>query len=168
MSPLRPLLALACACLAGCPDEPDDDDDGGGCPAPGAPLAITLAPDQGDAPPLVDGDDVPVFPPPQGGVFTELDVELTGVDADDVEQLRIEIDDGTAQPLATQVYFGSGLPLRCVESGALTIDALPVGFDESVSLAQLDGVAVTLRATVTTADDSFDSNLAVVLRVTEF
>ena len=24
--------------------------------------------------------DVPVFPPPQGGVFTELDVELTGVD----------------------------------------------------------------------------------------
>lgn len=166
MLPARALLLLSCLSLAACPDEPSGDD--GGCPLPGATPAITLAPDQGDADVLVDGAVVPVFPPPQGGVFTELDVELTGVDADDVEQLRIEITDASGPRLATQVYFGSGLPLRCIESGALTIDALPVGFDESVELSQLDGVAITLAAIVTTADDTFRLDLSLVLEVTEF
>jgi hypothetical protein len=151
----------------GCPG-PDEDPDA--CPRPGDALAITLSPNQADsAGTLVDGGRVPVFPPPQGGVFTELDVRLTGLADDDLEQLRVDVvaaDDG--RRLAAQLYFGRGLPLTCDPDGALTITALPVGFDDAIVLAELDEVPVVLTATVETAHDTLTEDLAVTLFVSDY
>ncbi len=161
MTTSRLLLALACLPLLGCPEDPPEEE--GVCPAMDAVPGLTMTPNRGDEIALVEGGQVPVFYASQGGIFTELDVELTGVADDDVEQIRVEFIDTTGRPLATQVYFGSGLPLRCNESGTLTIQALPVGFDESIGLEELDGSAARLTAEVTTPDDTFGLDLALML-----
>ena len=158
----RRIAAGLVLALVGCP--------GGGegvCEGEGE-LAVVLAPNHGDTSPLSDGSTLAIFPPPQGGVFTELDVELSGLRADDLGQLQIRIvrDDGAN--LSTQTYQGSGLPLLCDDDGSLSVTGLPVGFDLTYTLEELDGDAATLTVDVITAGETLTESWAITLVVVEY
>jgi hypothetical protein len=116
---------------------------------------------------VTEGSDLPVFPPPQGGVFTELDVYFIGVHPDAVDSIRIEVTDSAGAALAVQQY--NLLPLRCLQDDALFIDNMPVGFYESTVLDELEGVPATLRLLLLTRDEGeVEYARNVILRVTDF
>lgn len=155
------LGAIACGSL-GCPDVDD-----GPCGGDGA-LAIALRPNHGDPSPLDDGAVLPIFPPPQGGVFTELDVELFGLRDGELQELRIRVDRDDGANLSTQTYLGSGLPVLCRPDGALSVQGLPVGFDLTYTLDDLDGDAATFTVDVITADETSTERWAITLRSVEY
>jgi hypothetical protein len=161
----RPGLALCLLAATGCPEpEPDLT----GCPAAGVEPSIVARPNRLDTSPLADGSSVPVFPPPQGGVFTELDIELAGIAAEDLEELRVEVlDPANSEIIAAQLYFGDGLPLTCNDDGVLVVRNLPVGFNDSTDLAELDQVGVMLSLRVVTAEETLAESWSVVLVVTD-
>ncbi len=144
-APRRPLaLALSALALLGCPgpDEPQ-----GPCASEGTP-ALTLAARRG-GPALADGGEVDVFPPPQGGVFTELDVTIEGLAIDDVDELRIDVTArDTGDVLASASFLGGFIQLMCTEDGVLALEAAPVGFSSAQDVAELDGVLATITGTV--------------------
>lgn len=152
--------------LAACPDpgpEPQDACSGGdGDPE------IHLA-DREGAVELSDGDELAVFPPPQGGVFTELDATLVDMRRDELVNLRVDVVNAdTGASLAAVRYFGDQIPLSCVEEGLQTIDNLPVGFSEELFLPDLDGAAVVLTGTLETDRGDFATSYAVTLRATDY
>ena len=150
--------------LAAC--EPDGDDDSGPCA--GGALAASATPNRLHEMPLDDGVEVPVFPPPQGGVFTELDVAIFGTSAEQVEWVRVRVDDASGAMIANQEYRGEGLPLQCLPEGNLVVYDLPVGFDASVlDPAQLDGEQATLRLGIDTRVGDLVEEWSVVLRATD-
>ena len=102
--------------------------------------------------PLQDGDALPVFIPPQGGIATELDVDLYGVGLDTVETLEVQAVRGGGERVAQVSYTGGGLPLECVMHGQLKVRALPVPFDDSISLESLDALSVQLVVRLTRSD----------------
>ncbi len=156
------VLALAGGC-----GEPASDD---ACDGAGD-VVLTARPNRLDLRAIDDDSEVPVFPPPQGGVFTELDVAIAGVAIDDLDRVRVGIDDDSGAPIATQEYNGAGLPLVCQSDEtigiALVVADLPVGFDLSAELTELDGMAATLRLGVDTPDGATDVSWSVVLRQTQ-
>lgn len=168
--PARPAdlarLATGLAGLAGltmipaCPEPAP-----GPCAGEGA-LGIVARPNRLDTDPIGDGSAVPVFPPPQGGVFTELDVNVAGVRAEDLQTLRVRIDDKGGQTLAVQQYNGAGLPLVCAEDDTLLVIGLPVGFSFMTELPALDGLEATLHLGIDTAARTLDLEWDVVLIVT--
>lgn len=122
-----------------------------------------------DAPLLVDGDELDVFPPPQGGTFTELDMVVVGLRDEEIETLRIDIvrqDDGS--PLAAQRYQGAALPYLCQPDDTLLVQNMPVGFFESVVLNELDGVAVRMSVVAAVGNDEVRFDADLVLVVTSF
>ena len=149
--------------LTGCPG--GGGDDGGPCGNDGD-VTATAQPNRLDTNPVADGSEIPVFPPPQGGVFTELDVRIDGAATDDLELVRIRIEDEAGQQLANVQYRAEGIPLMCDEDDTLVVFNLPVGFDASVMLPALDGVAATLMLAVDTVDGTFEETWSVTLRVT--
>jgi hypothetical protein len=158
------MLGLGASSLAGCP-EPQP---AGPCGREQGDPVLTLT-NRGDGPALADGVEVEVFPPPQGGVFTELDVTIDGLDARELEFLRIDIVAiATGEPLSTVSYFGDAIPLRCTEDGVLVVDYLPVAFMDGVQLAALDGVQATLTGTLDTTRGDFSVAFDVVLRATDY
>ncbi|MEM7155754.1 MAG: hypothetical protein AAF799_23085 [Myxococcota bacterium] len=163
---LRTRLSLVAALLlvGACPDpEPEPEP----CAGDGDPV-LALANRDGEAP-LVDGDDVEVFPPPQGGVFTEFDVTIEDMAASELDALWVTIEsDGSGDTLATVRFFGEGLPLQCTEEEVLVVDNLPVGFDSSVTLAGLDGMPVVITATAETSEGNFVSRYDATLRSTDY
>jgi hypothetical protein len=156
-------LVLAAA-LAGCP-EPEPS---GPCgPEDGDPV-LTLA-NRGGGPRLADGVEVEIFLPPQGGVFTELDVTLEGLAQSELESLHIVVEDrDTGEPLADVRYLGSVIPLLCTEDDVLEVQYMPVGFTDPVVLAELDGVEATVTGTLETTRGDFSVGYDVVLRAVEY
>ncbi len=150
--------------LTGCPEEPPL----GPC-ASGSEPVLRLANRDGQAE-LTAGSEVEVFPPPQGGVFAELDVTIDELAAEDLLNLRVTVEDASSgQALATVRYFGNSLPLYCTEDDTLTVNNLPVGFDESIRRAEeLDGVPVVITGTLELADRVIPERYEVVLRASEY
>lgn len=158
-------LAFASVLLAGCP-----------APAPSGPCGtddgdpvLTLG-NRGGGPLLTDGADVEIFLPPQGGVFTELDVTIEGLSQSDLEYLHIVFEDRDGgEPLADVRYVGEVLPLLCTEDDdALVVQKMPVGFTDPVVLADLDGVAATVAGTLETSRGDFSVAYDVVLQAVEY
>lgn len=161
----RVVLGLVVGCLTGCPDPPPE----GPCAGDGDPL-LSLA-NRGGGPELSDGDEVEVFPPPQGGVFTELDVTIDFMASSELEDMYVSVEAmDTGEPLATIRYFGAtlGMVLRCTEDEVLVVDNLPVGFNDGLELTELDGVPAVLTGTLVTSRGDFESRYEVVLRATEY
>ncbi len=103
--------------------------------------------------PLADGDAVPVFVPPQGGIATELDISLVGVGLDTVQELRLGVTRiSNGDSVASVTYSGAGLPLECVRDGELRIRAVPVPFNDGVTLEALEGAEVQLAGMLLRTD----------------
>ncbi|MCH9682004.1 MAG: hypothetical protein K0V04_11260 [Deltaproteobacteria bacterium] len=157
------LSVVALIIGSGCPSDPPP----GPC-AGGGDVVVTALTRDGTRE-LVGGDGLEIFPPPQGGVFSEIDLVLEGVSADAIDSLglTVEVAD-TNEVLANVRYFGELLPFECNEDDQLTINDLPVGYDESVVLTDADGVVVVLTTTVETRGESFSASYDLVLAVTNF
>lgn len=157
-------LALVPVLLAGCPAGPS-----GPCDTEDGNPVLTLA-NRGGGPRLVDGADVEIFLPPQGGVFTELDVTIDGLAQRDLDYLHIVFEDrDTGERLADVRYLGEVLPLLCTEEGdALVVQYMPVGFTDPVVLAELDGVVATVTGTLETSRGDVSVAYDVTLRAVEY
>lgn len=143
------MLSLGVVVLGGCPEDPPGEP----CSGPGDPV-LTLA-NRTASVDLATGREVEVFPPPQGGVFAELDVTIADMGMSELEYLRVSIEDvATGEQYATVRYFGESIPLRCVEEDeVLTADNLPVGFVQMYQLDDLDGKAVVVNGSVETKEE---------------
>lgn len=166
------LVLVGAGLLAGCPGpgpdpDPDPEPEGPCGNADGDPV-LALA-NRGGGTEIADGAEVEVFPPPQGGVFTELDVTIDGLDPNDLDRLVITIvSQETGLFLANVTYLGDVIPLRCTEDEVLVVQYTPVGFIDPVDLEALDGEAATLTGTLFTARGEFAVTHDVVLRVTDY
>lgn len=112
---------------------------------------------------LADGDSVPVFVPPQGGIATEFDLRLVGVGLDTVDELRLEVmrvDTGVS--VAAVTYSGGGLPLECVQDGELRLRAVPVPFADGLTLESLDGAEVQVVGTLVRTDGDLAESVSTV------
>ena len=158
-------LALASAALTGCPNPASS----GPCGDEAGDPVLTLA-NRGDGPVLSDGAEVEIFLPPQGGVFTELDVAIDGLAHERLEYLRIRFDDrATGESLADIRYLGDAIPLLCEEDDdALVIQYMPVGFTDPVVLADLDGVQAAVTGTLETNRGDFSVTHGVVLVAVDY
>ena len=158
-------LAMGLAALAGCPaPEPS-----GPCGNEAGDPVLTLG-TRGGGPVLADGEEVEIFLPPQGGVFTELDVTIDGLASDDLELLHVVFEARTTgESLADVQYLGNLIPLLCTEDGdRLEVQYMPVGFTEPVVLAELDGVEATVTGTLETTRGDFSVAYDVVLRAVDY
>ena len=157
-------LLLGSAPLAGCPAEPS-----GPCGNEDGDPTLALA-NRGGGPTLADGVDVEIFLPPQGGVFTELDVTIDGLAQSDLDYLHIVFEDrDTGEPLADVRYLGEVIPLLCREdTDALVVQYMPVGFTEPAVLAELADVEVTVTGTLETSRGDFSVAYDVTLRAVDY
>lgn len=159
------LLSLVLLAGTGCPGPAPEPE--GPCASEGAPT-LELA-NRGGGSVVTDGADVAVFPPPQGGVFTELDVTIDGLAADELDELRIRIvARDTGRNLADVTYLGELVPLMCTDDDVLSLQYVPVGFTDPVQLADLDGLAAILTGTLVTAQGDVSVMHEVVLRATDY
>lgn len=160
------VLALVCCVAAsgaaGCEDEPST----GACRGEGEPR-IELAQRNGETP-IVDGADLPIFPPPQGGVWTEIDVRLLGVTVEEIESIRVDVLDAGSAILASELYLGENLPLLCRVDGSIEIDNMPVGFGDLSLLEALDGVGATMIITLAHGGGDTVATAGVTLRADSF
>jgi hypothetical protein len=76
-------------------------------------------------PALADGEHVPVYVPAQGGVFTELDLEITGVAQDDLSALlmtmRLDGGDVIGMTIPTMSFAS-----ECEDDGSVTLELQPL------------------------------------------
>lgn len=146
MRPLAPLLVglLLVACTS-----PEDPGLCEGVPSDAVELAVSY---RFEDAPLSDGDAVPVFVPPQGGIATEFDVSLKGVGLDTVEELRLDVVRTGGASVAAVTYSGGGLPLECVQDGELRVRAVPVPFADGLTLETLEGAEVQVVGTLVRTD----------------
>lgn len=159
-------LALLLALLPGCPDDPPPGD----CPG-GGERDLLISRRDDDAPALSNGAQLDVFPPPQGGTFTELDVVIAGVAASQIDELRIDVvrsDDGSA--IAAQRYTGEAIEFGslCQADDTLLLQNLPIGFFASVVLEELEGVGVQMSVVLTVGTEEVRQDFDLVLTVTPF
>ncbi len=143
---MRPLLAALL--LVGC-TPPEDAGLCEGVPSTALDLSVSY---RFEDVALADGDVVPVFVPPQGGIATELDVSLVGVGLDTVQELRVEVTRTGGASVAAVTYSGGGLPLECVQDGELRVRAVPVPFADGLTLEVLEGAEVQVVATLVRTD----------------
>lgn len=157
-------------CIAACTVTPacERDTDSGACDPGGAEPALDVAPNRLSPDALQDGAELPVFNPPQGGVFTELDVSVRGIATEDLLSIGFVVTRDDDDIIANQRYMGAGLPLMCQSDGSQRIPDVPVGFDLDVVLLDLEGVPARLEAVVETPDGDVEASADVVLRVIEF
>ncbi|MCR9162130.1 MAG: hypothetical protein ACE37F_28730 [Nannocystaceae bacterium] len=120
--------------------------------------------------PLTDGDVVPIFNPPQGGVATELDLDLGGVGFGTLAALEIEaVMRASGAVVADVEYTGGELPLECVRDGELRLRAVPVPFVDGSVLGTLSGAEVNLTVRIRRDDDeAAEVTHAVTLEAREY
>jgi hypothetical protein len=154
-------MFLAIVATLGCTSPPTEDCGHGS-------VELLLDPARTGFPALDDGGDVPVFIPPQGGIFTELDLTVRGVAVEDITRVRLTIDSTQGERLADQLYPGHGVPLLCIGDATAYVPRLPVRFAEGLVLEALDALAGELVLRVEEADDEHVRSWDVVLRVTGY
>jgi hypothetical protein len=124
MRRLRGIALLGSVLLIGCPEEPEPQCSGQG------ELDLVATPSLFNYPALADGERVPIYIPFQGGVFTELDLEVTGAARDDIASftftVRLDGGDVIANPPPTMTF-----PFDCREDGLLLMELMPVAFNWS-------------------------------------
>ncbi len=153
---------MALLLSAGCAEAPSP----GQCVSTDEP-ALTLGSRRGAT--LVDGDELDVFPPPQGGVFTELDVSIVGVAPSDIAQLHVTVEStDTSERFASVTYPGSAIFAWCSEDGIVEIDDLPVGFEDAFGLPELAGRMAVLDGVLETRSADVSTRIDVVLRWTDY
>lgn len=156
---------LGIAALSGCPgpEEPS-----GPC-AGGDDDPVLVLSNRGGGPQLADGIEVPVFPPPQGGVFTELDLTIDHLALEDLDHLRITIDaTDTGEPLAYVRFVGDGIPLQCNDDDMLALEYAPIAFMDALRLEDIDGVSATVTGVLETTRGELATVHEVVLRSTDY
>jgi hypothetical protein len=157
-------LLPAAAVLPGCPGPAPS----GACDSEEGDPVLTLA-NRGDGAVLDDGVEVEIFLPPQGGVFTELDVTIDGLAQADLDFLHVVFERrDTGESLADVRYIGEVIPLMCTDDDVLVVQYMPVGFTDPVVLADLDGVAATVTGTLETTRGDFSVAHGVVLHAVEY
>lgn len=105
--------------------------------------------------PLADDDIVPIFIPPQGGIATELDVDMRGVGFETIAALEVEaVMRASGAVVADVGYVGDGLPLECVQDGEIRVRAVPVPFVDGSVLQTLSGAEVNLTIRVVRNDEA--------------
>ncbi|MCA9706650.1 MAG: hypothetical protein KDK70_12425 [Myxococcales bacterium] len=162
------VVGLGGLALAGCEDPQPLPEP---CAGPGDPqlvLSNRRAPVD-----LGVGGQVEVFPPPQGGVFAELDLVVHDMAIDELDDLRVEVESVPAgEQLAYVRYFGDSIPLRCAEqddgSEQIELTNLPVGFVESYTLDDLDGRTARVIGTLETVEGDFSVDYDVTLVRTDY
>ena len=155
-------LALALPGL-GCP-EPSGE---GPC-APAGPVELEVA-DRGE-PTLDEGDVLEVFFAPQGGVFSELDLRVTGLDPGDLEKLVVDLRDVSDQAqLAQEAYGGDAIERMfvCRPDGAWSLERVPVAVLDD-DLERLDQTRAQLRVELVTGEATTTFERTVVLEASEF
>lgn len=107
--------------LAACTEDPEPV-----CVGEGEP-DLVVTPSLFDYPALADGGRVPVYIPFQGGVFTELDLELYGVTRDELSSftyvVRLAGGDVIANPPPSMSF-----PFACRSDGSLLLELMPLAF----------------------------------------
>jgi len=121
----RPHLWLGLWLTVGC-----DNRDPTRCVGDGDP-DLVVTPSLFDYPPLEDGARVPVYVPTQGGIFTELDFELSGVTQDEVGSLHIVIRLQGGEVVADTIP-ATAFDLACQADGSLLLELWAVGFEDDV------------------------------------
>ncbi|MEM9455807.1 MAG: hypothetical protein AAGF11_16625 [Myxococcota bacterium] len=156
--------SLGALALGGCPADPPAEP----CSGSGVPV-LTLSNRRAPID-LATGREVEVFPPPQGGVFAELDVTIDDIGITELEYVRVEIEDAnTGEPYATVRYFGDSIPLICSQqTDLLEVANLPVGFSLAYTLDDLDGRAVVVTGSVDTETEEFPVQYEATLVRTEY
>lgn len=160
-APLVALLALwAC--------QPDDDE--GLCDGNAGAAAAVEAFYRFDDIPLADGDTLPIFIPPQGGIATELDIDMGGVGFETLSALEVRVVMRASQAVVADIaYAGEALPLECVRDGALKVRAMPVPFVDGSVLGTLSGAEVTLTVRLHRTDEAVaEVTHAVTLEAREY
>lgn len=157
--------SLGALVLGGCPTNPPPAEP---CSGPGDPV-LTLSNRRAPID-LETGREVEVFPPPQGGVFAELDVAIADMALSELEYLRVAIEDAnTGEPYATVRYFGDSIPLICSQqTNVLEVANLPVGFSLAYTLDDLDGLAVVVTGSVDTELEEFPVQYEATLVRTDY
>jgi hypothetical protein len=153
-------MLLAAAAALGCNRPPAD-----GC-GHGS-VDLELDPGRGFDPLSEDGD-VPVFIPPQAGIFTELDLVVRGIAVEAIEQVQVTIDSDDGDRVADQSYPGFAVPLLCDGNGTAYAPRMPVRFAEGLVLEELEGVQGELALVVSTSRTDHARQWAVRLRVTGY
>lgn len=133
------LALLSLIALPGC-EEPARE-----CTGEGE-IDLVATPSFFNYPQLEDGARVPIYIPLQGGVFTELDIELTGLAEADLGSLTFTIRQDGGDVLANPAPSMS-FPVQCREDGSLFLDTIPLGFQPQWTpdnIMELDEVAAAM------------------------
>ncbi|MFZ9888029.1 MAG: hypothetical protein ACO3JL_11045 [Myxococcota bacterium] len=141
--------------------------------------------------PIADGDELPAWLRPQGGigtrinvrlegfsdeaVFTSLRTRFLGLDPGDecatepeICGIRGSCEDGQCRTLLAD-QTNARFPIECQPDGSLLVAEMPVRFRNQFELDELDGVAQQLEVTlVPTEGNPISVSVPVVLRVGEF
>lgn len=103
---------------------------------------MVITPSLFNYPAVADGEHVPVYVPAQGGVFTELDLEITGVAEDDLGSLsmtmRLDGGDVIGMTIPTMSFMS-----ECQEDGAVTVELQPLQLNV-LTPEELDGLKAAL------------------------
>lgn len=160
-------LSLGALALVGCPEPPPPLP----CEGPDDPQLVLS--NRREASDLGQQGLVEVFPPPQGGVFAELDVAIRSMALEELEYLRVVVESVPAgEEYANVRYFGDSIPLICAEQGEgqewLEVANMPVGFTEMYQLDEFDGRPAKVTGIVETAAGEFPVEYDVTLVRTEY
>lgn len=167
------VAAASCACTGPTGTGQDEDAGAPSCEQPADGRSVDVGAHGAEWVELQDGDEVPCFDRPQGGVGTHLTMRFTGFREDELtsaDLLRVEMtaaDDGRI----ISGYRTRAFPTDCAADGALLLLDVPVRFDVSVpASAEIDGVAVSLVVALESDDDGevYASGVDVTLVESEF
>jgi hypothetical protein len=158
---MRLALILGAAAALGCNPPPSD-----GCGH--GPVDLSIDPARIGFPALDDGGEVPVFIPPQGGIFTELDLTVRGVAVADISMVQVTIDSTQGERVADQVYPGGAVPLLCIGDDTAYVPRMPIRFAEGLVLEELDDVRGDLVLRIEESGETHERSWSVVLRVTGY
>jgi hypothetical protein len=131
-------------------------------------IELALDPARGGFPPLSEGGEVPVFIPPQGGIFTELDLVTRGIAVETITFVQVTIDSDAGERVAEQPYPGYAVPLLCIGDDTAYVPRMPVRFAEGLVLEALEGVEGELELVLEASGAEHTRRWSVVLRVTGY
>ena len=157
------LAVVGAGLLSGCEDDPEVP-----CIYEGEAM-LTLTPRKGMG--ALDGDvtDLPAFPAPQGVPASEVDVELMGVDIDDITTVRVTVvSDGDEGTISDTTYTPQSMGLACLPEGGLFVANLPVAYGNPIVIVQdLENVTGTLNFDIS-GTVSMNESYPVELRITSY